>query len=147
MSRRNWLLLTFLLRMLVACRSEPTDGTTRQDLTLPADMTTSGLDRGICFNAPGLACLVDEGCGTLATCQFGTCCSGKVDPTTCKCLCAGVPCPVPGACCPGSPYFCPTPANLGSLECRAVWECFPSNYPEDCAEDMGVQDMRIGDMK
>jgi hypothetical protein len=82
---------------------------------------------GRCFAKPS-QCVSDGQCAPpLSLCQEGTCCSGELDPATCKCSCGG------GAGCGTGELCCDLPADaiaLGrgeserGLRCRPVRECF-----------------------
>lgn len=80
---------------------------------------------GKCFARVGAGCQSDSGCRPpFSTCQQGTCCSGELDPETCRCHCAGGPGCQPGYwCCPGHPNHVPPVEKLGTVMCRPRTDC------------------------
>jgi hypothetical protein len=87
----------------------------------PADSVTAGK----CFAKVGAGCQSDSGCHPpFATCQQGTCCSGELDPETCRCRCAGGPGCGPGFwCCAGHPNHVPPVEKVGTVMCRPETDC------------------------
>ena len=76
---------------------------------------------GKCFGKPS-KCEIDANCGPpLSTCQKGACCSGTLDPATCKCTCDKVTCPEDQLCCPGGEWT--EDDTRGKLMCRTKEEC------------------------
>lgn len=140
-----------LSSLALGCRTEPLAGGDEaqpEDLasTPPLDMSVPPADMR-CLGGSELGCALrelfaddvcfdDHGCGGYGIrCQHGLCCSGTLDPCTCKCTCAGVDCLPNGGiflCCDGTsdlgPVERPGP-DPGKLMCRPYEECWPRPWP------------------
>lgn len=98
-----------------------------EDLAQPSELSmNAGPDLRI--TCPGLTrCFDDVECQSqfvgFGSCQHGYCCSGTLDPLTCRCACNDEVCMGTTLCCTGNPKMNPPPPDAGMLACRPRYDC------------------------
>lgn len=93
-------------------------------IALP-DLSAYDLSRKPCWDhGHDFLCQYDSDCGLDGPCQYGLCCRGTVDPTTCVCLCNGVACDSSEyGCCAADPGW--EFPDGDEVKCRPYDQCGP----------------------